>query len=676
MCLFKFPRLFLVAIVTVVLMTSSTILRAQVPFGLSARPLTPIQQLLAAITAYDLPHVTALLNADPTLINKQDSMGQLPLIAAIEAYYYYQPASQQILRRLINKSSSNKPDFLGKTPLQLVINSARNNFDEDHQIEFAGLLLDAGADLKAKDWEGKSAIHLAVLSNHPRLLGLMLDRGADINARTSTGDTPLHLAADNFHLEMVKMLIARKANLNPRNDRGQTPLHIAVYNEALEVVKMLLDAGADVNVLTNRGESAIHFAMRLGVLYTPFEDINRIDNRPPNPPRNQRQPFLEMLLDKGACADIQDQFGLTPMLFALINRDVVNHDTLLQHKIPIDRLTALFNAVAMDNVGSVNRLLKANRDNAFLRAPTGTTALHIAALWNAVNVVPLLLKSGISPDSRDAFGQTPLHYACSDSENGPVVAVLLKAGADPNLESDYQETPLHLAVRALSGPMVRLLLTYHASPNRQDHVGETPLHIACNFVSGSVDAPPFSFGQVIAGFLLEAGADPNRIDFTGRVPLSFSLPPSMIRLLLKHHASPNNAYRISPLETVLEPYPRFPIMERARLLLDAGANPNVLTSSRITLLDGAIRQGKLPLATLLIERGADVNFISPDTESSPLLDAVKLQSVRQSDKVQIVKLLLTKGADVNFQDHYGHTLLYFYASDEKIATLLRQYGTK
>ena len=58
-------------------------------------------------------------------------------------------------------------------------------------------------------------------------VGLLLDAGADVNARNEDGDTALHWAAANDDHAVAILLVERGASLVERNDDGMTPVEIA-----------------------------------------------------------------------------------------------------------------------------------------------------------------------------------------------------------------------------------------------------------------------------------------------------------------------------------------------------------------------------------------------------------------------------------------------------------------
>ncbi len=114
----------------------------------------------------------------------------------------------------------------------------------------AQLLLTAGANVKARDEEGNTALHEA---NDESVARVLIRAGADVNARNDEGDTPLF---DHYFSDPKKALIEAGANVNARNRQGRTALFGQDQGESVD---LLVGAGADVNAVDARGDMALQW---------------------------------------------------------------------------------------------------------------------------------------------------------------------------------------------------------------------------------------------------------------------------------------------------------------------------------------------------------------------------------------------------------------------------------
>jgi ankyrin repeat protein len=177
--------------------------------------------------------------------------------------------SPDILRMLIEAGADPKAkDAFGSHAL--IAAAQRGNVDG------LRLLLERGAEAAVPDGGGTSALHRAVSSGILEGVRFLLARGADVNLGTTFSGkvrhgeialvnlTPLMLAAPFGTPEMIRVLLNAGARVNDKDKRGMTPLMFAASSETqdAEVIKMLLAAGADTKVKTTVGETAMDWALK------------------------------------------------------------------------------------------------------------------------------------------------------------------------------------------------------------------------------------------------------------------------------------------------------------------------------------------------------------------------------------------------------------------------------
>jgi ankyrin repeat protein len=121
-------------------------------------------------------------------------------------------------------------------------------------------------EIAARRVSGTTALMSAVGGNHIEIVKLLLSSGADVNASTPSGTTALLLAAPKGNAALVKLLLDHGAQVNARNERGFTPLMQAGASDSknVEVVRLLIAARADVKAKTTDGETVLAWASKLG----------------------------------------------------------------------------------------------------------------------------------------------------------------------------------------------------------------------------------------------------------------------------------------------------------------------------------------------------------------------------------------------------------------------------
>ena len=138
--------------------------------------------------------------------------------------------------------------------------------DEKPRTDVVQVLIDAGADIDAKNNEGCSPLHTVCASGALDVVKMLVEAGAGVRATNGRGETCLVLAARCGHTETVRYLVdLPEVDVNHVNRRyagNYTALQCALEGEKTDAVQVLIDAGADV--VTNN--NALHSACVSGTL--------------------------------------------------------------------------------------------------------------------------------------------------------------------------------------------------------------------------------------------------------------------------------------------------------------------------------------------------------------------------------------------------------------------------
>ena len=210
------------------------------------------------------------------------------------------------------------------------------------------------------------------------------------NVKDKSGKSLLHAAVTGGNIRLVNIIISHSADVNVHDNMGNTPLHLSQH---IEVIQELLRAGAKIDAANNHG---------LTPLYGAKDDKK------------------ELLIKEGA-----DQFFL--------KKD--------------DSLTPLHYAIKIGNLEMAKEAILRNDKMLYVADDELKSTLHHAVARNGNNrldIIELLLNSGVNVNVKDKFGGTPLHYAC-DKNDLEVVKKIVESGANINSKNNEWETPLYVA---------------------------------------------------------------------------------------------------------------------------------------------------------------------------------------------------------------------------------------
>lgn len=115
------------------------------------------------------------------------------------------------------------------------------------------------------DKYNNTPLHFAVNNKSKiaiELIKALKNAGADINAKNCDGRTALHNATDNLNIDILNTLIQLNANIYASDRHGRQPLHLACLNENVQAIEVLLAAGAKPGCVDDRGFTPIDYVVK------------------------------------------------------------------------------------------------------------------------------------------------------------------------------------------------------------------------------------------------------------------------------------------------------------------------------------------------------------------------------------------------------------------------------
>lgn len=121
----------------------------------------------------------------------------------------------------------------------------------------------------------------------------------------------------------------------------------------------------------------------------------------------------------------------------------------------------------------------------------GISKLHLsAALDSKREARRCVIRKNMDSDTRDAGGNTPLHYAARYNHAG-MINWLVKHGANVNIQNNHGQTPLHYAYQANARRTAKALRAHGASAVK-DNNGVLPVATGRLHIKNNAQIPLFT----------------------------------------------------------------------------------------------------------------------------------------------------------------------------------------
>ncbi|XP_068569836.1 ankyrin-2b isoform X1 [Cebidichthys violaceus] len=316
-----------------------------------------------------------------------------------------------------------------------------------------------------------------------------------------------------------------------------------------------------------------------------------------------------------------------------------------------DSNTSFLRAARAGNIDKVLEYLKGGVDISTCNQ-NGLNALHLAAKEGHVDLVQELLERGAAVDSATKKGNTALHIS-SLAGQVDVVKILVKRGADINSQSQNGFTPLYMAAQENHMDVVRYLLENGGNQSTATEDGFTPLAIALQQ----------GHNQVVSVLLENDTKGKVRLPALHIAARKDDTKSAALLLQNDHNADVQSKMMVNRTTesgfTPLHIAAHYGNVNVATLLLNRGAAVDFTARNGITPLHVASKRGNTNMVGLLLDRGSQIDAKTRD-------GLTPLHCAARSGHDTAVELLLERGAPLLARTKNGLSPLHMAAQGDHV----------
>ncbi|XP_071090384.1 uncharacterized protein [Haliotis cracherodii] len=626
-----------------------------------------------------LQECVSILSERGARVDIKNSLGNYPVHVAAENN------NAPILKTLLKYNADiSVKDNENQTPLHYAC-------DEGH-TESVSMLIEAGADIDARDSHSSTPLHLACRNGHLPVVQFLTENNADINHLDNQHNSGLCIACENGHADIASYLFGKGVSIHIKGHRGNTPLHRACSQGHATIVEQLLLNGADPLVENTNGNIPLYHAVLWGHVKVirvlldkclPLFQLHVKGHRFLKVAcARGHLDIIQDLLDHGAGASLQ-HCDMRPLVNASLKTNRLECLIKIVKNVldiaDVNGKTILHILCESNNthLDWIKKVVECGSNVCPPSSKDGKLPQHICSENGREDILHFILDKDGDKLAKDNAGWTVLHYACVNG-NFVLAEWLIKDGFDINIQDNSGNSPLDLAILNSRYEITCLFdLSYictqhnaHLNSHSVRHIccenqveflslclkcrvkfncdltGNSLLHVACD--EGRAE---------IVQLLTSAGWFPCETNTIGETPVHLGCgDPNILsvifntvldrqfskKMMMTQDMDGNTPLHVATYERC---------SENVALLLERGADVNIVNMHKQTVLHLACQCGDENIVALFLSAKADICALDAHGDTP-------LHTSCQEGHINVLKLLLLHGGMLDCVNKQGQTVLH------------------